>query len=159
MELTADQMRRYARHILLPDVGGVGQRRLLSARVAVDVTPPAAAAHVALAYLAAAGVGRIALAGDTAGPVRAAEVATGILLGAGDVGAPRGAAIARRLRALNPDVAVALGAEADDVPLAIDSAPTAGRAAVADALVAGGAAAATFIARVARGDAPAEATA
>jgi molybdopterin/thiamine biosynthesis adenylyltransferase len=52
-----EQVRRYARHVLLPDVGGTGQRRLLAARVAVDDLD--AEAEVALVYLAAAGVGTV----------------------------------------------------------------------------------------------------
>jgi hypothetical protein len=57
--LREDQIKRYARHILLPDVGGVGQERLLAATVVVD--PRDAAERAAFDYLVAAGVGTIAL--------------------------------------------------------------------------------------------------
>jgi adenylyltransferase/sulfurtransferase len=154
MALRDDQVRRYARHILLPEVGGVGQERLLAAEVAVDVAPPGAAAAVALAYLAAAGVGTLRLCGDTAGAVGADEAAGSILLGPADVGRPRGEAIAARLRALNPDVAISPVPEGGRpggggpavlcIPAAKD---------VASALVAGGAAAAARIAAIARGPA------
>jgi hypothetical protein len=58
-----DQVRRYARHVLLPDVGGVGQRALLTATVHVDATRPAG--RIAATYLAAGGVGTIAATGAT----------------------------------------------------------------------------------------------
>ncbi|MGY9002866.1 MAG: ThiF family adenylyltransferase, partial [Rhodospirillales bacterium] len=35
MDFTEDQIQRYARHILLPEVGGVGQSELISAKVLV----------------------------------------------------------------------------------------------------------------------------
>jgi len=54
-----DQVRRYARHILLPDVGGVGQRALLAATVAVDVA--SSAGRIAATFLAAGGVGTLAI--------------------------------------------------------------------------------------------------
>ena len=104
--LREDQIERYARHILLPDVGGVGQKRLLAAAVVVDLGPDPAAESVALAYLAAAGVGRLLLAGDADGAITEAEARAGILLGAGDVGRPRIQAITDRIAALNPDVRV-----------------------------------------------------
>jgi molybdopterin-synthase adenylyltransferase len=114
MPLRTDQVRRYARHILLPDIGGVGQERLLQARVAVRVGPGCDAEIAALAYLAAAGVGTLALSGEADGPVTAAEVASGILYGAADVGRPRREAISERLRALNPDVTVVRDSQVPD---------------------------------------------
>ncbi|HEY4182833.1 MAG TPA: hypothetical protein VGM90_38655 [Kofleriaceae bacterium] len=58
-----EQVRRYARHILLHDVGGLGQTHLMVAatRVAVDGEP--SASLVAATYLAAGGVGTIVVAG------------------------------------------------------------------------------------------------
>jgi hypothetical protein len=109
-ELSAEQVRRYARHILLPDVGGVGQRRLLAATVRVDISEDSAGAQVALAYLAAAGVGRLLLAGRAHDPVTPEDVAGGVLLGREDIGRERRAAMAERIHAINPDVTV----QADD---------------------------------------------
>lgn len=60
-----DQVRRYARHILLPDVGGLGQTALMvaAARVAIDGEP--SAAFLAASYLAAGGVGALVVGGAT----------------------------------------------------------------------------------------------
>ena len=133
MALTEDQVRRYARHILLPDVGGRGQERLLAACVAVDVGPGHGAEVAALAYLAAAGVGRLRLLGDTEGPVTRDDVAGGILFGAGDVGRPRSRALRDRLAGINPDVDVTAAADPAGHVLVVDG----GTGACADALIAG----------------------
>lgn len=59
-----EQVRRYARHILLPDVGGLGQTALMvaTARLAMRESEPRAEL-IAGSYLAAGGVGRIVLTG------------------------------------------------------------------------------------------------
>jgi len=61
-----EQVRRYARHILLPDVGGLGQTALMvsSAKIELRESEPFAEL-VAAQYLAAGGVGTIVLAGAT----------------------------------------------------------------------------------------------
>ena len=60
-----EQVRRYARHVLLPDVGGLGQTALLTASVRVDVHDPAG--MTAATYLAAGGVGTLVV-GEVAAP-------------------------------------------------------------------------------------------
>lgn len=62
-----EQVRRYARHILLPDVGGLGQTALLvaTARLALREAEPTAELTAAT-YLAAGGVGTLVLEGATA---------------------------------------------------------------------------------------------
>jgi len=151
--LRDDQVRRYARHILLPDVGGRGQERLLAAAVAVEVGPGRAAEVAALTYLAAAGIGRLAILGDARGALEPAEAASGILYGAADLGRPRIDAIRARIAALNPDVAVLEEAPADAARLEID--PGHGEVGdedeVSDALVRGGGAASRLLASIARG--------
>jgi hypothetical protein len=69
-----EQVRRYARHILLPDVGGLGQTALMvsSARVELRESEPEAELTCAL-YLAAGGVGTLVLRG--ASPEQVAEIA------------------------------------------------------------------------------------
>ena len=60
MGLSEEQIQRYSRHILLPEVGGAGQERLLASSVLIAYSEDEeSAALTALAYLAAAGVGRI----------------------------------------------------------------------------------------------------
>ncbi len=103
MSLRDDQIRRYARHVLLPDVGGVGQRRLLEGAVVVDALD--GAAEAAVTYLAAAGVGTLVVR-DTA-----TVAAPGFLFEAGDVGRPRLEAARARVAALNPDVRVVAAGE------------------------------------------------
>jgi adenylyltransferase/sulfurtransferase len=95
-----DQVRRYARHILLPEIGGTGQKRLLAATAVVRDAGGAGAA--ALVYLAAAGVGAIAVADEAS--VRPEDV--GFLYEARDVGRRRREAARERIAALNPDVTV-----------------------------------------------------
>ncbi len=126
MSLTEPQIRRYSRHVLLPDVGGLGQERLLAATVPVELDGPAAI--VTATYLAAAGVGILALRGGDR-PVTEEDVASGIALGQSDLGRPVGQALSERLSAINPDVRVV------SVP---GQAPQVRPAPVADALVEGG---------------------
>lgn len=141
--LTEQQIRRYARHLVLGSVGMRGQRRLLAGVVRVDLLSSggSAAAHVAIAYLAAAGVGTLALGGDVDGAIDAAEIAGAPLLCAADAGRPRGAAIAERVAELNPDVAVEIAAGQPALEIDAVDDPAA-------ALIAGGLAAARAIARL-----------
>jgi hypothetical protein len=59
-----EQVRRYARHILLPDVGGIGQTALLVATARVELRESEPEAElIAATYLAAGGVGTLVLTG------------------------------------------------------------------------------------------------
>ncbi len=151
MALTEPQIQRYARHVLLPDVGGVGQARLLGAAARVDLDDDLPAAVAAATYLTAAGVGAIVLGGDTARAVTAQDVLGGVALGEADLGRPIGLALIARLAALNPDVRVTTQAiaGAHPLPAAGVALPAVPGAVVADALVRGGAAAARLIHRLA----------
>lgn len=69
------QVRRYARHILLPDVGGLGQTALMVSRARLDLRESEPTAELTAAtYLAAGGVGTIILSG--ANEAQLASVAT-----------------------------------------------------------------------------------
>lgn len=59
-----EQVRRYARHILLPDVGGLGQTALMVSAAQLELRESEPAAElIAAAYLAAGGVGTLAING------------------------------------------------------------------------------------------------
>ena len=99
---TPDQVARYARHLILPEVGGAGQRKLLNSKVlllgAGGLGSPAAF------YLAAAGVGHIGILDfDT---VDASNLQRQILHGTGDVGKTKVDSAEEAIRAINPDVQV-----------------------------------------------------
>jgi sulfur-carrier protein adenylyltransferase/sulfurtransferase len=100
--MTADQIQRYSRHFLLPQVGDKGQRKLLRSKVlligAGGLGSPTAY------YLAAAGVGTIGLMdGDT---VDITNLQRQILHTTADIGKPKVESGMRTLKALNPDVNV-----------------------------------------------------
>ncbi|MGD8859526.1 MAG: molybdopterin-synthase adenylyltransferase MoeB [Myxococcales bacterium] len=101
-DLTPAQLDRYARHIMLPEVGETGQEKLLKARVlclgAGGLGSPAAL------YLAAAGVGTLGLI--DADVVDASNLQRQILHGTSTVGVPKVESGKQRLSDLNPDVNV-----------------------------------------------------
>ncbi len=99
---TEDQIKRYARHIVLQGVGGKGQRRLLEARVLV-VGAGGLGSPAAL-YLAAAGVGTIGIVDSDA--VDVSNLQRQVLFRTDDAGRGKVDAAADALRALNPDVTV-----------------------------------------------------
>lgn len=101
-ELTAQQVSRYSRHLLVPQVGMLGQRRLRNARVAV--VGAGGLGCPALSYLAAAGVGAITLIDDDV--VDVTNLQRQVLHRVQDVGVPKVASAARALRELNPEVAL-----------------------------------------------------
>ncbi len=107
MRFSARELDRYARQMVLPELGGRGQERLRAGRVLL-VGLGGLGAPAAL-YLAAAGVGRLVLVDDDA--VSLGNLQRQILYTTADVGRPKVAAAAERLAALNPEVAVEPRAE------------------------------------------------
>lgn len=97
--LNDDQLERYARHILLREIGGAGQRRLLDAKVLVIGAGGLGAP--ALLYLAAAGIGTLGIVDDDV--VSLSNLQRQILFATSEVGAPKVEAAKARLNALNPD--------------------------------------------------------
>jgi molybdopterin/thiamine biosynthesis adenylyltransferase len=97
-----DQIRRYARHILLPEVGGAGQGRLLSARVLV--VGAGGLGSPLLLYLAAAGIGTIGIVDDDR--VDLSNLQRQIVHDMESIGRPKVDSASERLAAINPDVAV-----------------------------------------------------
>jgi adenylyltransferase/sulfurtransferase len=102
MDFTEDQIRRYARHIILPEVGGTGQARLLDSRVLV-VGAGGLGSPVIL-YLAAAGVGTIGVVDDD--DVDLSNLQRQILHGTEAIGAPKVDSARAAVAAINPDVRV-----------------------------------------------------
>ena len=100
--LSRGQTTRYARHLLLPDVGETGQRRLLAARVAV--VGAGGLGSPVLLYLAAAGVGTITVIDDDV--VEVTNLQRQVVHSADDVGRPKVDSAVEAVRALNPDCQV-----------------------------------------------------
>ena len=100
--LTNDELERYARHIVLRDVGGPGQAALKRARVLV-IGAGGLGAPVLL-YLAAAGVGTIGVVDDDA--VALSNLKRQVIHATDDVGARKVDTAAAAIRRLNPNVAV-----------------------------------------------------
>lgn len=95
-------LRRYSRHLLIPEIGLEGQRALERARV-LCVGAGGLGTPV-LQYLAAAGVGRIGVVDDDV--VDETNLQRQVLYATSDVGRSKAAAAAERLGALNPHVAI-----------------------------------------------------
>ena len=102
MSFGADEVERYARHLVLREVGGPGQQRLRRARVLVVGAGGLGAP--ALLYLAAAGVGTIRLADPDV--VALSNLQRQVLYDTSDVGAPKVERAAARLAGLNPHAVV-----------------------------------------------------
>src|SRR6478736_7703809 len=100
--LSAEELRRYARHVILPEVGPEGQRALKASRV-LAVGTGGLGSPLAL-YLAAAGIGTIGLVDFDV--VDDSNLHRQILFGVSDVGRPKLDAAEERLRGVNPHVRV-----------------------------------------------------
>lgn len=102
MAFTPAEVERYARHLVLREIGGPGQQALKGASVLM-VGAGGLGAPAAL-YLAAAGVGRVGLADpDT---VALSNLQRQVLYATSDVGEGKTAVAAARLSALNPDIVI-----------------------------------------------------
>lgn len=100
--LTDDEIERYARHIVLREVGGAGQMKLRAARVAV--VGAGGIGVPVLQYLAAAGVGALTVIDDDV--VSTSNLQRQVLYGTNDIGSPKALLATRRLFDLNPFVGV-----------------------------------------------------
>jgi adenylyltransferase/sulfurtransferase len=101
--LSAEELERYARHIVLREVGGPGQARLKAARVLAIGAGGLGAP--ALMYLAAAGVGTLGVVDDDT--VSLSNLQRQIIHATPDIGRPKAESATERIHALNPHVAFA----------------------------------------------------
>ncbi len=98
--LSDEQLDRYARHIVLKEVGGAGQARLLASRV--TVIGAGGIGSPVLLYLAAAGVGSMTVIDDD--KVSNSNLQRQILFGTQDVSKPKIAIAKQQVCRINPDV-------------------------------------------------------
>jgi adenylyltransferase/sulfurtransferase len=107
-ELTIDEVRRYSRHLIIPDVGMTGQKRLKNAKVLC--VGAGGLGSPALMYLAAAGVGTLGIVEfDT---VDESNLQRQIIHGQSDIGKPKAESAAATIREINPLVNVIIHNEA-----------------------------------------------
>src|ERR1700683_570678 len=100
--LSNEEILRYSRHLIMPEVGMEGQLKLKAAKVLLIGTG-GLGAPLGL-YLAAAGVGRLGLVDfDT---VDFTNLQRQVMFGTSDVGRPKSVAATERLRSLNPDIQI-----------------------------------------------------
>ena len=103
-DLTRDEVARYSRHLTLPDIGVLGQRRLKNARVLV--VGAGGLGSPALLYLAAAGVGTLGIVDFDV--VEESNLQRQIIHGTSDIGRPKAQSARDSIRELNPLVAAEL---------------------------------------------------
>ncbi len=101
-ELTTDEVRRYSRHLIIPDVGMSGQKRLKNAKVLV--IGAGGLGSPALLYLAAAGVGTIGIAEFD--EVDESNLQRQIIHGMSDIGRPKAVSAQESIAEVNPYVEV-----------------------------------------------------
>ena len=103
-ELTVDEIRRYSRHLIIPDVAVTGQKRLKNAKVLC--VGAGGLGSPALMYLAAAGVGTLGIVDfDT---VDESNLQRQIIHGQSDIGRPKAESAAASVREINPYVNVVI---------------------------------------------------
>jgi sulfur-carrier protein adenylyltransferase/sulfurtransferase len=115
-ELTVDEVRRYSRHLIIPDVGMAGQKRLKNAKVLC--VGAGGLGSPALMYLAAAGVGTLGIVEyDT---VDESNLQRQIIHGQSDIGRKKADSAAEAIREINPLVRVIIHDTALDRDNALD---------------------------------------
>jgi len=107
-ELTVDEVRRYSRHLIIPDVGMDGQKRLKNSKVLV--VGAGGLGSPALMYLAAAGVGTLGVVDFDV--VDESNLQRQIIHGQSDIGRPKAESAANSVREINPLVDVVIHNEA-----------------------------------------------
>jgi len=106
-ELSVEEVRRYSRHLIIPDVGMAGQKRLKNAKVLV--VGAGGLGSPALMYLAAAGVGTLGIVDFDV--VDESNLQRQVIHGTSDVGRPKAVSAQESVREINPFVDVVLHEE------------------------------------------------
>jgi sulfur-carrier protein adenylyltransferase/sulfurtransferase len=106
-ELTVDEVKRYSRHLIIPEVGMIGQKRLKNARVLC--VGAGGLGSPALLYLAAAGVGTLGIVDFDV--VDESNLQRQVIHGQSDVGRPKAESARDSIREINPYVTVVLHEE------------------------------------------------
>jgi sulfur-carrier protein adenylyltransferase/sulfurtransferase len=104
MQLTNDEVRRYSRHLILPEVGMAGQKKICSASV-LCIGAGGLGSPIAM-YLAAAGIGKIGIVDFDS--VDFSNLQRQIIHGTEDVGRPKTLSAKETINAINPNVEVVL---------------------------------------------------
>src|SRR5579884_1147997 len=99
VQMSPQQVARYSRHLIMPEVGLDGQKRLKAAKVLL-IGAGGLGSPLGL-YLAAAGIGRIGLVDFDA--VDFSNLQRQVLHGTADVGRPKLQSAGERLKAINPE--------------------------------------------------------
>ncbi|MFJ6026062.1 molybdopterin-synthase adenylyltransferase MoeB [Pseudarthrobacter sp. NPDC092424] len=115
-ELTPAEVERYSRHLIIPEIGAVGQRRLKNAKVLV--IGAGGLGSPALLYLAAAGVGTLGIIDDDT--VELSNLQRQVIHGVADVGRPKIESARDAVHALNPLVEVRLHKDRLDAANALE---------------------------------------
>jgi len=116
MDFSEEQIERYARHILLPDIGGTGQAKLLESRVLV--VGAGGLGSPVLLYLAAAGVGTLGIVDDD--EVDLSNLQRQVMHTTDRVGIDKVKSAEHALKAINPEVKLELHKGRLDVSNATD---------------------------------------
>ena len=106
-DLTVDEVRRYSRHLIIPDVGKTGQRRLKNARVLC--VGAGGLGSPALMYLAAAGVGTLGIVDFDV--VDESNLQRQVIHGQSDIGRPKAVSAMETITGINPLINVILHEE------------------------------------------------
>lgn len=101
-ELSDAELERYARHVILEEIGEEGQARLLAARVLV--VGAGGLGSPLLLYLAAAGIGHIGIVDDDR--VDLSNLQRQVIHGVADIGRPKTASAIDAIRRLNPEIEI-----------------------------------------------------
>ncbi|MBB4929894.1 adenylyltransferase/sulfurtransferase [Lipingzhangella halophila] len=115
-ELTVDEVRRYSRHLIIPDVGMDGQKRLKNAKVMV--VGAGGLGSPALLYLAAAGVGTLGIIDFD--EVDESNLQRQVIHGQSDVGKPKAESARESIEEVNPHTSVVLHKERLDSSNALE---------------------------------------